>query len=230
MAQERIDSTISNNACPTPTSPGLEVPLIPETKPVQQPIGGRVVVLNGFPGTGKLTILKQAKERLPADRVCLLDNHLLIDPVEAVIPGRSEEHHELRRKIRGPVFEALRKRALASDTILMTACLAGDNERDCAFFQEHLDIVRSTEVPIFWVNAYCEQEVLELLVKSPERCQGAKTKLTDVGVLRGMVRTHHLLEPRAGNDGPIRLVAETLDVSGPVELFVDRLLSMVGLL
>ncbi|KAB8231235.1 uncharacterized protein BDW43DRAFT_283119 [Aspergillus alliaceus] len=66
-----------------------------------QPTTGKIIVLNGFPGTGKLTILKQAKELLPADTTILMDNHLLIDPVTAVIPDRSDEHHELRRKFEG---------------------------------------------------------------------------------------------------------------------------------
>ncbi|KAH7266759.1 uncharacterized protein BKA55DRAFT_553216 [Fusarium redolens] len=49
---------------------------------------GKIVVLNGFPGTGKLTILQHLKKFLPSDTTCLLDNHLLIDPVAAVIPDR----------------------------------------------------------------------------------------------------------------------------------------------
>ncbi|KAI0113656.1 hypothetical protein GGR51DRAFT_506164 [Nemania sp. FL0031] len=228
MADERNASVIGNNAYSTLTSPDLRVSLIPSTEPSQQSFG-RVLVLNGFPGTGKFTILKHAKERLPADRVCLMDNHLLIDPVVAVIPGRNEEHHELRRKVRGPIFGELRKRALAGHTILMTACLVEDNERDNIFLQEHLDLVRNTEVPIFWVNAHCKQSVLEKRVKSRQRRRGGKTKLTDVGVLRNLVHTHRLMEPHPSNHGSMRLVVKTLDVSGRVEVSVDNLMSMIGL-
>ncbi|KAJ6495458.1 hypothetical protein C8R45DRAFT_987419 [Mycena sanguinolenta] len=66
--------------------------------------GGIIVVLNGFPGAGKLTILQQIKALLPSDKTRLLNNHLLIDPVQARIPDRSDEHHCLRRRIRKPVF------------------------------------------------------------------------------------------------------------------------------
>ncbi|KAL7907062.1 hypothetical protein GGI35DRAFT_457593 [Trichoderma velutinum] len=189
---------------------------------------GKVVVLNGFPGIGKFTILKRVKELLPAGTTCFLDNHLLIDPVVAVIPDRSDEHHELRRMIRAPIFEKLRKRAQEGHTILMTACLADNQDKDIVFLNEHFDIVRGTGVPIVWVNAYCDQALLEQRLQSPERCQGTKTKLTDVHVLRDLLRTHHLVDPSKWADGRVtKLVVKTLDMSGPVEVSVSRLMSAI---
>ncbi|GKU18365.1 unnamed protein product [Fusarium langsethiae] len=110
---------------------------------------GKIVVLNGFPGTGKFTILKRLQKHLPDDgSTCLLDNHLLIDPVATVIPDRSDRHHQLRRLVRAPIFVELGKRAKDGDTILMTACLGADNQRDDDFLHEHLDIARNNGVPI----------------------------------------------------------------------------------
>lgn len=57
-------------------------------KPPQEAPRGKIVVLNGFPGTGKFTILKRVKELL-GHRARLLDNHLLIDPVVAVKPAEA---------------------------------------------------------------------------------------------------------------------------------------------
>ncbi|KAG6805388.1 hypothetical protein H0H93_004898, partial [Arthromyces matolae] len=65
---------------------------------------GMIVVLNGFPGTGKHTILKQLQALLPTHKSRLIDNHLLIDPAQALYPDRSEEHHALRREIRAVFF------------------------------------------------------------------------------------------------------------------------------
>jgi len=197
--------------------------------PCQQSSGGRIVVLNGFPGAGKFTILKHAKELLPANKMCLLDNHLLIDPVQAIFPDRSPEHYELRRKLREPVFESLSRLAQEDHVVLMTACLADDNDRDAAFFQEHLAMVRGTNVPLFWVNTHCDQAVLEQRVRIPERCQSTKTKLTEVGVLRKLVREHRLIQPRESVDGSVRLFVESLDVSGAMEMSVSRLMDIVGL-
>ncbi|KAH9429255.1 hypothetical protein MCOR27_007042 [Pyricularia oryzae] len=66
----------------------------------QQPTGGKMVVLNAFPATGKLTILKEAKEVLAAATTCFGGQP---PPVAAIMSDRSPEHHELRRLVRAPV-------------------------------------------------------------------------------------------------------------------------------
>jgi predicted kinase len=102
-----------------------------------------IIVLNGFPGTGKHTILKRLQELLPADKSSrLVDNHLLIDPVQALFPDRSDDHYALRRRIRDAVFPCISKLAQEGHVILMTACLATGNHRDAACFREHLALVR----------------------------------------------------------------------------------------
>ncbi|CAG9997715.1 unnamed protein product [Clonostachys byssicola] len=210
------------------TTARLEASPAPENELSQVASSGKVVVLNGFPGSGKLTILKEAKALLPVDRTCLKDNHLLIDPVVAVLPDRSDEHHELRRMVRAPIFKKLREHAQEGHIILMTACLAEDNERDRAVFEEHLDIVRGTGIPIFWINTQCDQKILEQRIESPERQHGGKTKLTDRKILRDLLQKHSLIDPSKSADGSTILVSNTLDVSGPVAQSVSRLMSMIN--
>ncbi|KAJ7682003.1 hypothetical protein DFH06DRAFT_285333 [Mycena polygramma] len=189
---------------------------------------GMVVVLNGFPGTGKLTILKQLQALLPPDRTRLLDNHLLIDPAHVLIPDRSDAHHILRQRIRAACFGTVTELAMQGYTVLLTACLAEDNGgRDTAVLQEHLDIVRGTQVPLHWVNVHCSLEELERRVASPERRHGSKTKLTDVAILKRMVSENSLIAPREGDGGTI--VVRTLDAGGPVENSVACLMKLVGL-
>ena len=191
---------------------------------------GMIVVLNGFPGAGKFTILKHVKELLPANNTRLVDNHLLIDPAQAVYPDRQNpEHYELRRKLQEPVFESISKLAQDGHVVLMTTCLADNIDMDAALFREHLAMVRGTDVPLFWVNAHCDQAVLEQRVRSAERCQSAKMKLTDVGVLQELVREHRLFQPHESGGGSARLVVESLDVSGEMEMSVSRLMDIVGL-
>ncbi|KAJ7044678.1 hypothetical protein C8F04DRAFT_1069173 [Mycena alexandri] len=198
-----------------------------DTKPFQTP-RGMIVVLNSFPGAGKHTVLKQAQALLPGTR--LLDNHLLIDPVTALIPTRNDAHHELRRQIRAPVFRHTRRMAQEGNVILMTACLTKDNEQDAAVLQEHLELVRNTDVPLLWLNADCDIAELEQRVCSPERCNGSKTKLTDVALLRKLVRENHLIDPRETLDeGTIRLFVETMDMNASAEVSVDRLMDIIGL-
>ncbi|KAJ7461342.1 hypothetical protein B0H11DRAFT_2056837 [Mycena galericulata] len=197
-----------------------------ETK--AQTSGGMVVVLNGFPGTGKLTILKQLQALLPPDRTRLLDNHLLIDPAQALIPDRSDAHHGLRQRIRASCFGAAAELVQQGYIILLTACLAEDNGgRDTGVLQEHLDIVRGTDVPLYWVNVHCSLEELGQRVGSPERRHGSKTKLTDIDILNKIVSENSLIAPREGSDGTI--IVGTLDASGPVGDSVSLLMKLVGM-
>ncbi|KAK7017740.1 chloramphenicol phosphotransferase-like protein [Favolaschia claudopus] len=190
---------------------------------------GKIIVLNGFPGTGKFTILKRVKDLLPPDKTRLLDNHLLIDPVHAIYPDRSPQHHALRRLLRAPVFISLKQLATEGYVILMTACLAEHNERDAAFFDEHLATVRGTEIPIFWINAHCELRLLEERLRTPERCGSGKSKLTDLEILRKLLSENSLIQPQEVDRTSVNLVVETLDASGTVEKSVDSLMSMTGL-
>ncbi|KAF9873196.1 chloramphenicol phosphotransferase-like protein [Colletotrichum karsti] len=211
--QNSNHAVISNATNPTPPSP-------PSTP-------GKIVVLNGFPGTGKLTILQRAKTLLPPATTLLVDNHLLIDPVAAVIPERSAEHHALRRAVRAPIFKKLAERARAGCVVLMTACLAEGDETDAAFLGEYVDMVRGSGVELFWVSVECEQTVLEERVKSAGRGEG-RMKLTDVGVLREMLGRYRLIEAGRRGDGGMRVVVRTLDVSGSVEGSVRDLMSVIG--
>jgi len=102
---------------------------------IQRTPGGMIIVLNGFPGMGKYTILKEVQ--------ALLDNHLLIDPAAALYPDRGVHHHELRHAIRGIFFPYVSRLAQEGHVVLMTTCLAADNDSDAAVFREHLDLVHT---------------------------------------------------------------------------------------
>jgi predicted kinase len=170
-----------------------------------------LIILNGFPGTGKLTIMRRVQALLPGS--LLLDNHLLIDPVQAVLPGRGPEHHELRRAVRAPVFGSMRKTVMSGGVVLMTACLSA---ADTDVAQEHLDIVVGTSATLIWVNATCDWDVLEQRVQSPDR--RAKSKLTDATILHDMV-TQHTLFATPG--------AVTLDTTGNIDHTVQRLVDII---
>ena len=197
-------------------------------KPIQRIPGGMVVVLNGFPGTGEHTILKRVLELLPADKTHLIDNHLLIDPVQGLYPNRTAAHHELRRQVRKVYFPWVSRLAQEGHVILMTACLA-NNARGADFFREHLDPARGKGVPLYFINALCYPEVLVERAQSTERIDSAKTKLTDENVLRELVEAHRLIQPEELNDGWTKLVVDSLDVNGEVDESVRLLMEMVGL-
>jgi len=198
-------------------------------KPPERVPGGMIVVLNGFPGTGKHTILKKTLAVLPKN-TRMIDNHLLIDPVQALYPDRSDQHHQLRAQLRAPVFQHIGKLAQQGCVVLMTACLAEGNERDASFFNEHVEMVRETGVPLFWINTHCDQHLLEQRVQSEERVKSTKTKLTDVQILRDIVTQHRLIQPTESYTNKFtNVVFKSLDASGSIEHSVDLVVEMIGL-
>lgn len=188
---------------------------------------GKIIVLNGFPATGKLIITRKVSKALPCDTVRLFDNHLPIDLVLAVFPQRDEAHHELRRQVRRPIFAELSRLAQEGYTILLTACLVKHNETDGRVLQEHLDLVRGTNVPLIWVNAHCSEETSMQRVTSVERCGGGKAKLTDAHTLRNLLRNQQLVEPSKEAGDVINLIVQDLDVNGTVEASADCLMNIM---
>ena len=165
----------------------------------------------------------------PTNPPRLVDNHLLIDPVQALFPDRSGDHHTLRRRIQDAVFPCISKLAQEGHIVLMTACLATENHRDTTSFREHLALVRGTNVPLYWVSASCDRERLVERAQSDERVQSSKTKLTDPAILEGLVNAHRLLVPGELSARLTNLVVVSLDTNGEVDESARQLMEMVDL-
>ncbi|UPK89152.1 hypothetical protein LCI18_000087 [Fusarium solani-melongenae] len=189
---------------------------------------GKVVVLNGFPGTGKLTILNNLKSRLAGQDNIVIDNHFIIDPVQKIYPDRGLNHYYLRQQLRQVIFKEIRKLVDRGCVVLMTACL-GNNEGDRKVLDEHLVIVRGTDISMFWINVGCDQHTLEERLTRPERVQGSKAKLTNVDVLRGMTKHSRIIIPSGTRHRleDISLVTASLDVGGTIEEAVNKVYNVV---
>jgi L-2,4-diaminobutyrate decarboxylase len=151
-----------------------------------------VLFINGFPGVGKLTIARRIHKLVPHS--LLIDNHLLIDPAEAIEPNRTREHYILRRAIRQAAFEGLKTVQEKSAIFVMTSCTA-DNPADREVFSEFVDIARVRCIPFISVNIDCEPLINMDRMIRPERYTG-KTKLTDGRVLGELRSRNVILDPR----------------------------------
>jgi chloramphenicol 3-O-phosphotransferase len=157
---------------------------------------GRIILLNGFPGIGKLAIARALQPLVAKDLSLtrLIDNHLLIDPAQAIIPGRDPRHKALRAKIRQVAFEALEEEFSVTPelTVIMTNCLA-DTEEDIAVLEEHVKLAMDCGIPIYLVNIECDKE--EHMLRLRDRCRytGGKTKLSDEAILERMLNEHVLV-------------------------------------
>ncbi|KAI8720528.1 hypothetical protein NCS52_00498200 [Fusarium sp. LHS14.1] len=189
---------------------------------------GKVVVLNGFPGTGKLTILNNLQSRLAGQDTLVIDNHFIIDPVQKIYPDRGLNHYYLRQQLRQVIFKEIRKMVDRGSIVLMTACL-GNNEGDRKVLDEHLDIVRGTDMPMVWINVGCDQRTLEERLTRPERAKGNKAKLTNVEILRGMTKHSRIIKPSGSQHRleNINLVTASLDVGGSIDEAVNKVYRIV---
>lgn len=100
---------------------------------------GCLILLNGFPGVGKLAIARELQSKLGDVDTRLIDNHLIIDLAEAIHPGRGPKHKALRKQLRQTLLEELRGLPNPETSVIMTVCL-GNNEGDAAVFAEHIDV------------------------------------------------------------------------------------------
>lgn len=78
-----------------------------------------IVHINGFPGTGKLTVARLLVEKLSVLNAKLVHNHLLIDPAGAILPRSSKDYQTLRHGIRAAVFATLIQSPDTFDSLYM---------------------------------------------------------------------------------------------------------------
>lgn len=102
-------------------------------------LGSCLILLNGYPGTGKLAIARELQSKLQDVQCRLIDNHLMIDPVDAIYPHRGLEHRVLYNRLRQFILDELRVFPGDNVVFIMTVCL-GSNAEDVAVYAQHLDV------------------------------------------------------------------------------------------
>jgi chloramphenicol 3-O-phosphotransferase len=167
---------------------------------------GRVVLLNGFPGVGKFSIGRSLFNMFNHKDARYIDNHLLIDPVEAIVAGRGPEHKELRRAFREVAFNALCNTVDKSTTLIFTSCLSL-TEEDRHVLEEYLAIASRRRVPFFLFNISCDRIEHHSRLVTTERVGGSKTKLVTPKVLDDMLNEQNLVEIDYGQTGLLQTPA-----------------------
>ncbi|KAI7158114.1 hypothetical protein KC349_g5090 [Hortaea werneckii] len=200
-------------------------------EPAQPP--ACVVLLNGFPGTGKLAVARALRSKLGDTNTRLVDNHLIIDPAEATHPGRRHEHKALRDVVRRAVFQDLKGLPENIRTIILTGCL-GQNSEDIAVYAEYVEVAQARGVPLLSFTLTVEKSEHLLRLQSPDRVYGQKTKLNDPAVLETMMTNNEILDPNIvvdkDSDVDIRAIRHHLiDTTGlTVSESADRVLEIVA--
>ena len=153
-------------------------------------VSNTIVHINGWPGTGKLTIARLLAVKLGAK---LVDNHTLINPAEMLFGRRDPLHASLRRSVRETVFDHI-ARADPSGSFIFTDALA-DDAHDTAYFEAYRELAQRRKGELMAVVLDCSQE--ENLRRIVSAGRADRLKLTRPEVLRDLRSKHNLLRPAA---------------------------------
>ncbi|RYP05586.1 hypothetical protein DL764_003699 [Monosporascus ibericus] len=132
-----------------------------------------VLWINGFPGSGKLTVAKIIAWNHHS--AVLLDNHKLIDPVEARF-SRDHPDYQIRRR---PYRRAVLDRYVRDESTLSRLVIFTDSELGREVANEYRDAARETGRPFIPVYMICDVEANLERIANADRLESALGKLLD---------------------------------------------------
>ncbi|WKT46771.1 hypothetical protein QSH57_011645 [Fusarium oxysporum f. sp. vasinfectum] len=180
------------------------------------------VYINGFPGIGKLTIAKELQQLLPDSKV--YHNHLLIDPIDALIERSSTGYHEMRAGLRRYILNEIAMSEYTKDktwifTDAREASAAGEMGA-----KDYEAAARRRGVSFLSVVLECEIEENIRRAINPTRGQSVDAKLMDETILRPILENEKIF--RFGNVNELVLDVTNLsskEASLRIKEHVDRL-------
>lgn len=140
-----------------------------------QTIPSCIILLNGFPSVGKLTIARGLQAKLTSTFV--IDYRLWNDPPREVgftrwslISALSipRLHIDMANEIRHTVFHALSNIPNKDAKIILTSHLSKNNvcDDDDKAFGEHVSLAEARKVPLVFINLVCdEREHINRLIR-----------------------------------------------------------------
>lgn len=131
-----------------------------------------IIHLNGWPGSGKLTVARELARKLEAR---LLDNHTLHDVASRLCDRHTHEYWELYYQVREVAYK--RVRALPPrEVIVMTNALTFESDREREAWAAVKSLAAGRGVPLVAVTLQCSLEENVRRIASESRHHG---KLTD---------------------------------------------------
>ncbi|KAF9878401.1 hypothetical protein CkaCkLH20_03893 [Colletotrichum karsti] len=148
------------------------------SRPALRPLP--IIHLNGFPGTGKLTIASALQKQLGS--CCrLVHNHLLINPADAVLHRSEAGYQDLRRAIRGVIFTSLVESPPSHRIAYIFTDFQSSDEVGSAACAEYLAAARARGAALVSVVVSCDEATNLARLQSADR--EAHRKIVDPELL-----------------------------------------------
>ncbi|KAM0201013.1 hypothetical protein ACHAQI_011428 [Fusarium lateritium] len=174
-----------------------------------------IIHINGFPGTGKLTIARKLVALLAPYNGKLVHNHLLIDPAGAILPRTSVDYQPLRRAIRTAIFDTLATSRDTFDSVFVFTDFQSDSDIGSAVMAEYCAMAARRGCAFIPVIVTCSKEENLRRLASLDRSQ--HDKLTDVELVARILDTsviYHSPEDR------FRMELDLTDLDGDTAAFI----------
>ena len=163
-----------------------------------------IIYLFGFPGTGKYTI---AKEIVAQTAACLIDNHLICNPIFSVVraDGRSALPQEIwnyTRRIGAVVREAMVNLAAKDENFVLTNFLSHEDQDDQKIYEQTRAVADKRNALFVPVRLTCDLTELQKRIVQPDRHE--RMKMTDTDKIAAHYRNYTVLNP----EHPCKLVLD----------------------
>ncbi|KAF5237770.1 hypothetical protein FANTH_10645 [Fusarium anthophilum] len=140
------------------------------------------VYINGFPGVGKLTIANELQQVLPSSKV--YHNHLLIDPIDALIERSSPGYHAMRTGLRRYVLNEITTSEYTKDITWIFTDAREANSAGEMGAKDYEAAAAKKGISFISIVLECEIEENIRRAVNSKRSQSISAKLTDETILR----------------------------------------------
>jgi hypothetical protein len=176
------------------------------TKETPRTTPAPIIHINGFPGTGKLSIAKRLTELLKSNAgipTKLVHNHLLINPADAILHRTQRGYQALRRAIRAAVFGALVTDPDTYGTVYIFTDFQSTDALGSSVCAEYAATAAARGCRLVPVVLHCEEvENLRRVVLSDRATVG---KLVDFDLVRKIRRDGPPVHRFVGNGASLEL-------------------------
>ncbi|KAI1320661.1 hypothetical protein F5Y16DRAFT_417381 [Xylariaceae sp. FL0255] len=186
-----------------------------------------IIHINGFPGTGKLTIARLLQSKLGGNKHCrMIHNHLLINPADAVLRRTEPGYRHLRKSIRSAVFTTLISNEATHDIVYIFTDFQSSDLMGSATCAEYLEMSEARGCALISVILSCEEEVNAVRLRSAERL--AHGKIVDEELLRGFRAdlTVHRFDFASGNGTELELDVTHLTAEEAAQAVYEHVLRL----
>ncbi|EFQ25030.1 hypothetical protein CGRA01v4_06663 [Colletotrichum graminicola] len=184
------------------------------------------IYINGFPGVGKLTVAKDVCKLIQGSRV--FHNHLVIDPVAAMLDRGSEGYDELRAEFRRHALHVIATRPELEDTAFIFTDSRESSAQGSTGVKDYQRAAEVRGVPFISIILHCklDENLRRLEGRNRGNESGRSTKLIDGKILRRVRENEEVF--RCGGELELELDITDMKPSEAARVIVHHAYTMAS--